>query len=61
MIQVIRARNERIRALTAGADDPQLPRVNALLSVMSSIEFPLAGFHRERLDEVAKAMRALLA
>jgi hypothetical protein len=60
MLRIIAARNDRIHALTQGADDEQLPRVNALLSVMSSIEFPLAGFHRERLGEVDSAMRALL-
>ena len=60
MIRIIRARNERIRSLAAGAGDPELPRLNALLSVMSSIELPLAGFHRVRLEEVARATRALI-
>lgn len=60
MTRIIAARNDCIHALTPSANDEALPRVNALLSVMSSIEFPLAGFHRERLGEVDKAVRALL-
>jgi hypothetical protein len=60
MVQIIRARNEHLGARAASAGDPRLPRVNALLSVMSSIEFPLGGFHRERLGEVDQAIHALI-
>jgi hypothetical protein len=59
MQRVIRDRNERIRTLSAGtaASDATLRKLNAILSLMASIEFPLAGFHRERLDQVAEQLQ----
>lgn len=61
MTQMIRARNERLRALPAGesARDGELRQLNAILSLMYSIEFPLAGFHRDRLDQVNQALHSL--
>ena len=68
----VRARNAMMGPLQpprqpAGAADAAarrntatLRQLNALLSLMSSIEFPLAGFHRERLDAVTREMQALL-
>ena len=61
MVGVIRVRNERIRALSVAdaARDGELRRLNAILSLMASIEFPLAGFHRDRLAEVTRELRSL--
>lgn len=56
MLQVIRARNERLRDSSARE---QQRRLNAILSLMASIEFPLGGFHRERLEQVVQALHAL--
>ena len=63
MQRVIRERNERIVALEAArrGQDARLRQLNAVLSLMASIEFPLAGFHRERLDQVASAIEKLPA
>ena len=59
MTRVIAARNAWMRP-DAGADrEPTLRRLNALLSLMASIEFPLAGLHRERMEAVAREMRAI--
>lgn len=56
MLQLIEARNALIRQ---GADEPRLVALNAVLSLMASIEFPLAGFHRERLKAVGRALESL--
>lgn len=63
MQRVIRERNERIAALGAEqrSQDTRLRQLNSVLSLMASIEFPLAGFHRERLDKVATAIEQLPA
>lgn len=71
--RVIGARNHLMRARTheRSADAPpareaeggrlQLERLNALLSLMTSFDFPLAGFHPERLDAARQEIRSLLA
>jgi hypothetical protein len=61
LVRMIRARNERLRKLGAGerARDGELRQVNAIVSLMYSIEFPLAGFHRKRLDQVTQALHSL--
>lgn len=63
MVRMIRVRNERLRALPAGEStrDGELRQLNAILSLMYSIEFPLAGFHRDRLDQVTQALQSLHA
>ena len=59
MKRVIALRNRQITGGAGlGADD--LRALNALLSLMASIEFPLAGFHRERLEQVEAELRRLL-
>lgn len=61
MGRMIRVRNERLRALPAGesARDGELRQLNGILSLMYSIEFPLGGFHRDRLDQVTQALQSL--
>jgi hypothetical protein len=59
MVAVIGARNGLLRTPPGRADRSQLDRVNALLSLMASIEFPLAGFHSDRLELVARELDAL--
>ena len=72
--RVIRARNHVMQTLAgkdsraasaapAVADGTQvhLGRINALLSLMASFDFPLAGFHPERLDAARHEIGALLA
>lgn len=59
MTDVIAARNACLRVGPDPSRQATLRRVNALLSLMSSIEFPLAGFHRERMDTVVREMRAI--
>lgn len=59
MVAVIGARNALLQARPGQADRSQLDRVNALLSLMASIEFPLAGFHSGRLELVARELDAL--
>lgn len=57
--RVIGVRNAWMKSETSPERQATLRRLNALLSLMASIEFPLAGFHRERLDAVTKEMRAI--
>jgi hypothetical protein len=57
--RVIGARNARVRSGPAADREATLRRLNALLSLMISIEFPLSGLHRERMGAVAKEMRAI--
>jgi len=61
MVQLIQARNRRLSSgrRPAAANDPELRQVNAILSLMASIEFPLAGLHRERMDKVADALERI--
>lgn len=71
--RVIRARNHLMQAVASerhGGAAPsagetargelQLRQVNALLSLMASFDFPLAGFHPERLDGARREIRSLL-
>lgn len=61
---VIGVRNGRL-AGAAGtpsggdADQPPLQRLNALLSLMASVEFPLGGYHAERMDAIERELQAL--
>lgn len=59
LVAVVRARNALLRSAPGDADGSQLDRMNALLSLMASIEFPLAGFHAGRLELVARELDAL--
>lgn len=59
MRQVILARNGLLTQ-DVTPDPGQLNRINAVLSLMSSIEFPLAGFHSGRLEQVIGALQQLL-
>jgi uncharacterized protein (DUF2342 family) len=61
MNRVIRARNAWIASRQGEQQEAMLRRLNALLSLMSSIEFPLGGFHRERIGGVVQELRAMLA
>lgn len=54
--EVIAARNELI---ACERDDARLAKVNALLSLMASVEFPLGGFHRERFGATVRTIRSL--
>lgn len=60
MTDVIAARNACLRSGADASRQATLRRLNALLSLMASIEFPLAGFHRERMDAVVREMRAIV-
>ena len=59
MSRVIAERNAWMRAERRPGHEATLRRLNALLSLMASIEFPLAGLHRERMHAVATEMRAI--
>lgn len=59
MRQVIRVRNGLLTQ-EAALDPGQLDRINAVLSLMSSIEFPLAGLHSGRLEQVIRALHQLV-
>ena len=58
MKRVIRGRNAWMANRPGEPQDATLQRLNVLLSLMSSIEFPLGGFHRERIDAVLQELRA---
>ena len=60
MLELIRVRNARLPRGAAASDDDHLGQLNAVLSLMASIDFPLAGFHRERLDGVTGALRKMM-
>ncbi|MDQ6680118.1 MAG: hypothetical protein M3Y67_04035 [Pseudomonadota bacterium] len=59
MRHVIQVRNGLLTQ-QAAPDPGQLDRINAVLSLMSSIEFPLAGFHSGRLEHVIRALQQLV-
>lgn len=44
----------------APGQEPSLARVNSLLSALAGIEFPLAGTHWKRIEQVRDALRQLL-
>jgi hypothetical protein len=58
---LVRVRNQRLAAASAGGAgrDPGLRKLDALLSLMASIEFPMAGFHRDRIDQVIGGLEGL--
>lgn len=60
MARLIAVRNAQLSAAD-GAAHALLPQLNAILSLMAGIEFPLAGFHRERIDSVIGALDRVLA
>ncbi len=53
-LAVTRVRNHLIGPAQDGdaRARPQLARINALLSMLASLEFPLSGLARDRLDEL---------
>jgi hypothetical protein len=57
MNRLIAARNRALAGgPTADARDPALRQLNAILSLMASIEFPQSGLHRERMQQVVEAL-----
>ena len=61
--QLTRLRNDVIAMQRGGAAlAPQdlLPRLNQLVSVMASLEYPLAGIHWKRIEGLRKALRSLM-
>jgi hypothetical protein len=58
LLLVVGVRNERMRGRPA-ADAASLEQLNALLSVMSSVEFPLGGYHSERMDLVERQLKQI--
>jgi hypothetical protein len=59
---VVGVRNDLIAAPGETPSAPAadlLPKLNALLSLMTSIEFPLGGFHRERFGSTVRTIRQL--
>jgi hypothetical protein len=57
MNDLIAARNRALAGdRTAAARDPALRQLNAILSLMASIEFPQSGLHRKRMDQVVEAL-----
>jgi hypothetical protein len=58
---VVAFRNGAVRRHREGALDRHcLEGVNAALSLAYGTQFPLAGFHHHRLEQVRDAVRALL-
>lgn len=55
-LQVVGLRNRLLRA----EQREGLSELNALLSLMSSVQFPLAGIHRDRLQAIADGIGRLL-
>ena len=58
MCDVIDVRN-RMLASDNVPDPDRRDQMNSLLSLMSSIEFPLGGFHSERMQSVVRTLEAL--
>ncbi len=59
---VIVLRNRLIDERRAGRDvDPTLTTVNSLLSLGHGAEFPLMGFHRDRIEKMRDGISGLLA
>ena len=58
--QVVQVRNgvivQRRAQDAAGATDRQLKELNALISLMASIEFPLGGFHGDRFASTVRLL-----
>jgi hypothetical protein len=65
LLLVVAVRNELLRTAAedsaSGADGPACDRLNSLLSLMSSVEFPLGGYHAERMDAIERELEALAA
>ncbi len=65
-ISVVKLRNHLIDRLRAAPDGqvyrlhPILDRVNTILSLIVSIEYPAGGIHREALEEARELMGNLL-
>jgi hypothetical protein len=58
---VIAVRNRLIEQARAGAAArADLQQVNSLLSLSFGAEFPLMGFHRERIEKVRDGLRKML-
>lgn len=69
MSKLVRAlvilRDRLIDEKSAGAGDPSLPglldRINSLISLVASLEYPLAGFHWNRVKEIRDHLQAMSA
>ena len=57
---VVTVRNELLRQ-PSSAHAPPLQGLNPLLSLMSSVEFPLGGYHSERMDLIERELKGLAA
>jgi hypothetical protein len=57
---VVTMRNELLRQ-PSSAHAPPLQGLNPLLSLMSSVEFPLGGYHSERMDLIERELKGLAA
>jgi hypothetical protein len=57
---VVTMRNELLRQ-PSSAHAPPLQGLNPLLSLMSSVEFPLGGYHSERMDLIERELKELAA
>ncbi len=59
---VITVRNRLIEDRRSGLDvDHELNQVNSLLSLGHGAEFPLVGFHRDRIEKVCRGIGNLLS
>ena len=58
---VIAVRNRLITQARAGRPANDLPQVNSLVSLAFGAEFPLMGFHRERIESVRDSLRKMLS
>ena len=57
MNHLIEARNRALAGdRVAAAREPALRQLNAILSLMASIEFPTSGLHRKRMNQVVEAL-----
>ncbi len=59
MARLVRCRNRAIARTQAPAQDRALRDLNAVLSLMVGIEFPLMGLHRERMEQVTRALQRM--
>lgn len=62
MHAVVQVRNrvtEEVRASGAAGKSPHLDRINSVISMMSSVEYPLAGIHWPRIREVHDTLREI--
>lgn len=62
---LVKARDDLIDEKRSGHGDPSLPglldRINSLISLAASLEYPLAGFHWKRIEEIRDHLQKMLA